>query len=72
MEERALRRLAFLIGGGFHPDTRGEDYSSLPEGISSDLVDRVVDAAHAAGVDVYAISLDEIRRWEERRDSSHR
>lgn len=50
--------LAAAIGGGFHPDTRGADYTSLPEGITPERVDKVVDEAIAYGLDVHGLALD--------------
>ena len=37
-------RLVRKIGPGFHPDTRGEDYANLPEGLTPAYVNRVVAA----------------------------
>lgn len=54
----AFRTLVRAIGGGFHPDTRGADYISLPEPYTPADVDRTVEAALAAGVDVYGEALD--------------
>lgn len=56
--EHSLRILIGRIGGGFHPDTRGADYDSLPDGVDAETVDRTVDEALAAGVDVYGVALD--------------
>jgi len=38
--------LVRAIGPGFHPDLRGEDYTSLPDGITPDQVDEIVELAH--------------------------
>jgi hypothetical protein len=54
------RRLVTAIGGGFHPDTRGDDYVTLPAGITADMVDQTIDAALVYDLDVYAIALDVI------------
>ena len=35
------------IGLGFHPDTYGEDYESLPAGLTPEVVDEVVAVAFA-------------------------
>ena len=43
-----LEDLARIIGNGFHPDTTGSEYSSLPAGITPQLVDSIVDEAHQA------------------------
>lgn len=40
-----LEELIDTIGPGFHPDTPGTDYTSLPEGITPAMVDDVLDAA---------------------------
>lgn len=50
--------LAAAIGGGFHPDTPGSDYTSLPEGITPERVDKVVNEALKYGLDVHALALD--------------
>lgn len=53
-----LERLIRAIGGGFHPDTRGGDYTSLPDGWTAEEVDYTIDSAIAAGLDPYAISCE--------------
>lgn len=50
--------LVRAIGGGFHPDTRGADYTSLPDGYTAELVDEIVDDALGSGLDVYGVALD--------------
>jgi hypothetical protein len=60
--ETDLRALAAAVGGWFHPDTRGADYTSLPEGLTADEVDRIIDAAVAAGTDVYAAAVEAVSR----------
>lgn len=50
--------LVAAIGPGFHPDTSGADYGSLPEGITAERVDEVVNAAIEYELDVYALALD--------------
>lgn len=40
-----FEELVTLIGPGFHPDTRGKDYASLPVSVTAADVDRVVDDA---------------------------
>lgn len=52
------RRLVTAIGGGFHPDTRGADYVTLPAGITPDMVDQTIDAALDADLDVYDIAIE--------------
>lgn len=53
------RRLVRRIGRGFHPDTRGADYSRpLPSGYGNDDVDRIVRLAREHGVDVYAVACE--------------
>lgn len=60
--ERAARdrysRLVRAIGPGFHPDTAGADYNSLPDGIEPEIVDEIVEVALAAKVDVHGLGLD--------------
>jgi hypothetical protein len=55
-----LFELIASIGPGFHPDTRGDDYNSLPDGYEPADVDRIIEAAFADGVDVYGVALDAI------------
>lgn len=51
-------RLVKAIGMGFHPDTRGDNYTSLPEGYTPADVDRIVTAAFAAtDFDVYEVAV---------------
>jgi hypothetical protein len=45
------------IGPGFHPDTRGSDYVSLPSRYSAVMVDILVDDARSLGVDVYDLAI---------------
>ena len=52
--------LAAAIGGGFHPDTRGDAYISLPDGWTAEEVDRVVTAAFVPGLDPYGLALDQL------------
>ena len=56
-QEFAYRDLVGRIGLGFHPDTRGEDYTSLPEGLDAETVERIGLEAVQAGVDIYAVAL---------------
>ena len=58
--ETAYRIMIRAIGAGFHPDTRGEEYASLPDGYSPDRVEEIIENAETAGVDLYGIALDEI------------
>jgi len=46
------------IGPGFHPDTRGSDYTSLPAGYTPQQVDQITLAAHRSGLDIYLVALD--------------
>jgi len=46
------------IGPGFHPDTRGSDYTSLPAGYTPERVESILLAAHHAGLDIYLVALD--------------
>jgi hypothetical protein len=57
------RALVTAIGPGFHPDTRGEDYTSLPDGYTPDRVDAIVDRAFALNLDVYGGVLDLFNQW---------
>lgn len=50
--------LVRAIGMGFHPDTRGDDYTSLPDGVTAEDVDRIVEAAFNADFDPYNVALD--------------
>ena len=43
--------LVKAIGQGFHPDTPGGDYTSLPEGVTARDVDRIVGDAFRDMVD---------------------
>lgn len=48
--------LVLAIGDGFHPDTRGSDYVSLPDGYTPERVDTIVAAAVEALDDPYAVA----------------
>lgn len=48
--------LVRAIGPGFHPDTRGDDYTSLPEDYDAAAVDATI-ADAAARFDVYAVAI---------------
>lgn len=56
--EHRYRALVHAMGQGFHPDTRAEDYTSLPDGYTAEQVDAIVVEAFAAELDVYGIALD--------------
>lgn len=56
-QEYAYRDLVGRIGLGFHPDTRGEDYTTLPEGLTPEAVERIVLEAVQAGLDPYEVAL---------------
>lgn len=45
LSEEPYRALVRMIGPGFHPDTRGADYTNLPPGLTAEDVDRIVDNA---------------------------
>lgn len=54
-QERAYRALVAEIGLGFHPDTRGDDYTpALPDAARYEAI---VEAAFAV-CDPYAVALD--------------
>lgn len=44
------------IGYGFHPDTPGAEYDTLPEGYTPERVDAIVDRAFTV-VDPYIVAL---------------
>jgi hypothetical protein len=50
--------LVRAIGDGFHYDTRGTDYTTLPADYSPADVDRIVESAIDAGIDVGLVALD--------------
>lgn len=52
----AYERIVRAIGQGFHPDTDGGDYETLPEGIRPHHVNDAIDAVIEAGGDPYAIA----------------
>lgn len=56
--EDLYRGLVRDIGPGFHPDTLGLEYDSLPSGWTAQDVDDVIDMAMAEQIDVYGIALD--------------
>ena len=59
--------LVKMIGSGFHPDTRGADYANLPDGVTPEDVDRIVETAFEAYEyrdDVYGQALDIIHELE--------
>lgn len=43
----AYEDLVRLVGPGFHPDTRGNEYTSLPAGLTPKDVDKIVRDAFA-------------------------
>lgn len=57
-------RLIRDIGSGFHPDSLGTDYTSLPSPWTADRVDAAIERAFAADLDVYGIALDVIHSLE--------
>lgn len=52
--------LVEAIGAGFHPDTFGAEYESLPDQYSAEDVDRIVEAAFEADDidDPYELAYD--------------
>lgn len=52
----AYERIVKAIGHGFHPDTPGEDYLSLPQGIEPRDVDQAVEDVVENGKDPYAMA----------------
>lgn len=61
--DRALDELTAMInaiGPGFHPDTDGEEYTSLPDGYDPEEVNRILGAAYDFGYDVAEIALAEL------------
>lgn len=52
------RQIVTLIGHGFHPDTPGDGYTSLPDGITPQDVDDAIAAVIDAGHDPYSIGLE--------------
>lgn len=48
----------FRFGLGFHPDIFGGDYSSLPDGMTPEYVDRMNELARENGVLVYEVALE--------------
>lgn len=51
-------KMVEAFGGGYHPDTPAEDYSSLPDGYDAATVEELTDLAFSARFDVYGITLD--------------
>ena len=58
--KKRFLELAAKVGPGFHPDTRGADYESLPEGVTPERVDKVVEDALKYDLDVYGLALDAV------------
>lgn len=58
--EQEFRTMVRTLGAGYHPDTSGDQYVSLPDGYDADRVDRLTETAQEAGVDVYAVALQEM------------
>jgi hypothetical protein len=58
VDEDALRQMVRDFGLGFHPDTRGADYESLPDGYTASLVDEMMMSAFENVSDVYKVTLD--------------
>lgn len=63
---RSYVALVKMIGAGFHPETRGADYVSLPSPLTAERVDAIIDDAYDWGVDVHGIALDTIHAMDER------
>jgi hypothetical protein len=49
--------LVRTMGRGFHPDTSADGYDRLPEGITADDYNAIIDDAEAEGIDVYDVAL---------------
>lgn len=56
------QQIVTVIGAGFHPDTPGADYTTLPEGITAQDVDDAVTDALEAGIDVHSVALETLHR----------
>jgi len=57
--------LVDAIGDGFHPDTRGDEYGWLPDGITPAYVNWLVsDAVDSDEFDAYEVAVE---RWQARR-----
>jgi hypothetical protein len=54
---KTFEEIVRAIGHGFHPDTAGEDYLSLPEGVTPDDVDAAVADLVESGKDPYEEGL---------------
>jgi hypothetical protein len=52
-----LAALAASVGAGFHPDTAGDDYIELPDGVTSEGYDATVDLARSLGINVHGVGL---------------
>lgn len=52
------QQIVTLIGPGFHPDTPGDGYTSLPDGVTPQDVDDAIAAVIDAGHDPYGIALE--------------
>lgn len=57
--------LVRAIGPGFHPDTGGDEYDSLPPQYTPEIVDDIVEQAFATHLDPdpYEIALAIIEEW---------
>lgn len=55
----AKKRLTDLAARvpGFNPNKSGAGYASLPDGITAERIDQIIDEARGYGLDVYAITL---------------
>lgn len=60
--KKRLEDLAVRIGPGFHGDTSGDDYESLPEGVTPERVDHIVNEANEYELDVNAVALDALAK----------
>jgi hypothetical protein len=58
VDEDTFKQMVRDFGLGFHPDTRGADYESLPDGYTVGLVDDMIASAFETVPDVYKITLD--------------
>jgi hypothetical protein len=67
--EDIIERYVWLvgwIGAGFHPDTAGEDYESLPKNVVPHVVNMRLELMHnlceEQGTDIYELTLVIMRR----------
>lgn len=56
--EEMFRAMVTAFGGGYHPDTLGDEYESFPEGYDHELVSAIEDQAMEHGADLYGLALE--------------